>query len=115
MFHGMESMLEKVLPEVESFFYSTTTYNNCLPSLHVAVGLLIAKSVLVTKNKRYTYFIFFCIGSVIVSVIYLAIHWITDVVAGVALASLVFTLEKRFIQPKPLEKTGSLKSGEIKI
>lgn len=99
-FYGMESALEIVVPNVEQFLYSTTTYNNCFPSLHVAMTLLIAKSVSFTKNKKYTYFAYFCAISVILSVIYLAIHWITDVICGVALAFLVFYLQKRFIKEK---------------
>ena len=97
-FYGAESALESVIPSVNQFFYSTTTSNNCLPSLHVAMTLLIAKSVSLTKNKRYTYFAYFCAISVIVSVIYLAIHWITDVICGIILAFSVFYILKRFIK-----------------
>ena len=99
-FYGTESALETVIPSIESFFYSTTTHNNCFPSLHVAVALLIAKSVSITKNKKYTYFTYFCTVSVILSVIYLAIHWITDVLGGILLAFGVFYLQKKFIQEK---------------
>ena len=96
-FYGVESALEWVIPGVNEFFYSTTTFNNCLPSLHVAMTLLIAKSVFITKNKKYTYFVYFCAISVIISVIYLAIHWIIDVMFGIILAFTVFYLQKRFI------------------
>jgi len=99
-FYGIESALETVIPSVESFFYSTTTINNCLPSLHVAVTLLIAKSVSITKNKKLSYFTYFCAISVTLSVIYLAIHWITDVLCGVLLAFGVFYIQKKFIQEK---------------
>ncbi len=99
-FYAAESALETVIPSVENFFYSTTTPNNCFPSLHVAVTLLIAKSVSMTKNKKYTYFVYFCAVSVILSVIYLAIHWITDVLGGILLAFGVFYLLKKFILEK---------------
>ncbi|MFW6173672.1 MAG: phosphatase PAP2 family protein [Elusimicrobiota bacterium] len=97
-FYGIESPLETVIPTINQFFYSTTTCNNCLPSLHVSMALVIARTVSLTKNKRYTYFVYFCAISVIVSVIYLAIHWITDVICGVALAFFVFFLQKRLIK-----------------
>jgi len=99
-FYGTQSPLETVIPSIENFFYSITTHNNCFPSLHVAVTLLIAKSVSMTKNKKYTYFAYFCAVSVILSVIYLAIHWITDVLCGILLAFGVFYLQKKFIQEK---------------
>ncbi len=99
-FYGIESALEIVIPGVEHFFYSTTTCNNCFPSLHVAVTLLITKSVTLTKNKKLTYFSYFCSLSVILSVIYLAIHWITDVICGIILALSVFYLQKRLLKEK---------------
>ena len=96
--YGVESALENVIPTVEDFFYSTTTQNNCLPSLHVAITILVAWSVYLTGNKKLTYFAFFCMVSVILSVIYLAIHWITDVVFGAILAVVVILILKRFIR-----------------
>ena len=95
--YGTTSALNMVIPGVEHFFYSTTTNNNSFPSLHVAMTLLVAYTVSLTNNKRYTYFAYFCAICVICSVIYLAIHWITDVLGGIALTSAVFYLVKRFI------------------
>lgn len=91
-YFGIQSALEAILPGINQFFYSTTTYNNCFPSLHVAVSLLIAKSVSITQNKKFTYFGYFCALSVIISVIYLAIHWIIDVIGGIIIAFFAFYL-----------------------
>ena len=88
--YGSESALESVIPTVEQFFYTTTTTNNCLPSLHVAMTLLIARAVSLTQNKRFMYLAYFCAGAVIVGVIYLAIHWLIDVVAGMILAGIAW-------------------------
>jgi membrane-associated phospholipid phosphatase len=97
-YYGSSSALNTVIPGVEQFFYSTTTNNNCFPSLHVAISLLIAKTVSLTKNKRFIYLTYFCALSIIGSVIYLAIHWITDVIGGILLAFTIFYLIKRFIK-----------------
>jgi len=96
--YGTVSPLNAIIPGVEQFFYATTTNNNCFPSLHVAMTLVIAKTVSFTKNKRFIYLAYFCAICVICSVIYLAIHWITDVIGGILLAFLVFYLIKRFIK-----------------
>jgi membrane-associated phospholipid phosphatase len=97
-FYGSSFALETVIPSIEQFFYSATTTNNCFPSLHVAVTLLIARSVAYTTNKRYLYFTWVCAGAVIISVIYLAIHWIIDVLGGLILAWSAFYMVKRFIK-----------------
>ncbi len=95
-YYGLESALERIIPGIEQFFYSTTTNNNCFPSLHVAMTLLVAKSATYTKNKKLIYFSYFCAICVIISVIYLAIHWITDVIFGIILVFGVLYLLKKF-------------------
>ena len=97
-FYGIESALNTAIPKVESFFYTTTTQNNCLPSLHVATSILIAWSVRIAGNKKLSYFTYFCMVSVILSVVYLAIHWITDVIFGALLAIVVILLLNHLIR-----------------
>jgi membrane-associated phospholipid phosphatase len=98
IYYGSASALNTVIPGVEQFFYATTTNNNCFPSLHVAMVLLVAKTVSLTDNKRFIYLSYFCVICVICSVIYLAIHWITDVIGGILLTFAVFYVVKRFIK-----------------
>jgi membrane-associated phospholipid phosphatase len=99
-FYGGESALEMVIPLVENFFYNTTTINNCFPSLHVAMAIIIAKSTSFTKNKKYIYFTGICAFLVPISVIYLSIHWLTDVLGGILLAFGAFYLQCRILQGK---------------
>jgi membrane-associated phospholipid phosphatase len=97
-YYGTSSALNMVIPSIEQFFYTTTTTNNCFPSLHVAVSLLLVKTVSFTNNKRFIYLTYFCAICVICSVIYLAIHWITDVIGGILLTVGVFYLIKYFMK-----------------
>lgn len=96
-FYNIESALETVIPSVEQFFYSTTTQNNCLPSLHTAMTILVAWSIHITGNKKLSCFAYFTMISVILSVIYLSIHWITDVICGVLIAAVVIFILHRYI------------------
>ncbi|MBN2599109.1 MAG: inositol phosphorylceramide synthase [Candidatus Thermoplasmatota archaeon] len=97
-YYGTPSALNTVIPSIEHVFYTTTTNNNCFPSLHVAMSLLLVKTVSLTKNKRIIYVTYFCAICVICSVIYLAIHWITDVIGGILLALGVFYLVQHFMK-----------------
>jgi len=98
VYSNIDSALETAIPTVERFFYSMTTQNNCLPSLHVAMAILVAWSVRLTGNKKFTYFAYVSMISVIIAVIYLAIHWITDVICGMLLASAVILILRHFIK-----------------
>lgn len=60
--------------------------------------ILIAYSVSLTGNKKLTYFSYFVMISVIISVIYLSIHWITDVLAGGLLSVGVILLLKKYMK-----------------
>lgn len=91
-FYNYDSALELVIPSINNFFYFTTTSTNCFPSLHVAVSLLIALTVSTKYYKKYSYFVMFCALCVINSVIYLAIHWIIDVIGGILLSFVGFYL-----------------------
>jgi membrane-associated phospholipid phosphatase len=97
-YYNIGSALESVIPSIENFFYTTTTQNNCLPSLHTAITILIAYSASLTKNKKFTYFAYFTMISVIISVIYLSIHWITDVITGGLLAVGVIFILRKFMR-----------------
>jgi len=95
-YYGFTSALEMVIPNIENFFYSTTTSNNCLPSLHTAMTILVTYSVSLTNNKKLYFVNFFIMCSVIISVIYLSIHWISDVIIGALLSVGVITVIKKY-------------------
>jgi len=97
-YYNVKSALETIIPSVESFFYTTTTQNNSFPSLHTAITILIAYSISLTDNKRLKYFAYFTAITVIISVIYLSIHWITDVIAGAALSLGVILLLRKVLK-----------------
>jgi membrane-associated phospholipid phosphatase len=97
-YFGSTSALNTVIPGIEQFFYATTTSNNSFPSLHVAMAFLIANTVALTNNRRFTYLAYFSAICVLCSVIYLGIHWIIDVIGGILISFGSFYLAKRFTQ-----------------
>ena len=87
-----------MIPSIESFFYLTTTQNNCLPSLHTAMAILIAYCFSLTGNKKLEYFGYFVMVSVLISVVYLSIHWLVDVITGGLLSLGVIFILRRYIK-----------------
>jgi len=92
--HQLPSALNIAIPQIEAFFYSTTTQNNCFPSLHTAMSIIIFYTISLTENKRFQYIGLFMMVTVIISVLYLSIHWILDVIGGIIVALLAILLSK---------------------
>lgn len=97
-FYDLSSNLNMAIPNIENFFYLTTTQNNCFPSLHVAISTLFAWSSLYVKNKYYSNFLIIIMISVIFSVLYLSIHWILDVISGFLITILAILIIKYLIK-----------------
>ena len=85
-YYNNPSAFETVLSSIDNFFYTTTTTNNCLPSLHTAMTILIAYCFSLTGNKKLKYFGIIIAITVIISVVYLSIHWFIDVFIGIILS-----------------------------
>ena len=96
-YYQIPSALNTVFPNIETFFYHTTTSNNCFPSLHVSVSIIIAFSASYTKNKRFFYFTLFSMITIIISVLYLVIHWILDAIGGILISIIAMFIIKYFI------------------
>lgn len=95
---GLPSALNSVIPQVETFFYTTTTQNNCFPSLHTAMSIVISRTIFLTENKRFEYLGIFVMVTVIISVLYLSIHWIIDVIGGIIVALFALYLSEKTIK-----------------
>ncbi|MBS3778207.1 MAG: inositol phosphorylceramide synthase [Candidatus Thermoplasmatota archaeon] len=93
----LPSALNIAIPKIEIFFYTTTTQNNCFPSLHTAMSIIITRTIFTTENKRFQFLSLFVMVTVIISVLYLSIHWILDVIGGIIVALLSLYLTEKTI------------------
>jgi membrane-associated phospholipid phosphatase len=90
----LDSALEYILPGYEGVYYLVTTVNNCFPSLHVAFPTSIALVSLGAENRKLKWFTIASAVLIAFSTLYLKIHWLLDVVGGIALALFAFILLK---------------------
>jgi tRNA nucleotidyltransferase (CCA-adding enzyme) len=88
-YFGLQSALELIIPGVETSYYSITSINNCFPSLHIGFAVAVTVITFFSDNKRLKWIIPIFSLSVILATIYLAIHWLIDVIGGIALALIV--------------------------
>ncbi len=99
-YYNSSSALESIIPSIDKFFYLTTTVNNCLPSLHSAMTILVAYCLILTGNKKLKYFGIFVSITVIISVVYLSIHWLIDVFTGITISLGVIFLLRHYMKVK---------------
>ncbi|MBP2030124.1 membrane-associated phospholipid phosphatase [Methanohalophilus levihalophilus] len=63
------------------------TLNNCFPSLHAALSMMAMLVVLHNvESRRYRIFSIVTTATILFTILYLGIHWITDLVGGILLA-----------------------------
>lgn len=62
-----------------------TTVRNCFPSMHVSIAFAIMLLAWREKGRRFRWLMQFYGGSIIFATMYLEIHWILDVIAGMVL------------------------------
>jgi len=98
--NNIDSALSLIFPYIDHFFYLTTTSNNCFPSLHVGMSILICWSVKQTHNKRYYLFTLFSLICIVISVLYLAIHWIIDVIGGILVATAAIIISNAVLKKR---------------
>lgn len=74
-------------PAFESSYRALSGLNNCFPSLHTSISVSIALLASRSGIRRWAVFTWFHAAVIIFSIFYLGIHWFTDMVAGLLLAS----------------------------
>jgi len=84
-------------PLVREHLYSFNDINNCFPSLHTAISVALAALVWRSNMPRRLRVTAVALASGIVfSTLYLGIHWLADVLAGLALAAAAAWLATRW-------------------
>ena len=106
----VDSLLYTTYPQFQ-FLTSTVNVNtNVFPSLHTSLSVTVA---LLAFYSRREYPIWFWISillatSVVISTMYLGIHWLVDVIAGILLAVVSVELARRYV------KYGSFRTSSSK-
>ena len=81
--------LDEVSPLIMVYYRILSADDNCFPSLHTSLALTLMFVSLKGDNKRFAVLNVIAALSVMYSTLYLGIHWVSDVAAGVVLAMLV--------------------------
>lgn len=102
----VDSLLYTFWPQSQLITSEVNSNTNVFPSLHASLSATVALLAYRTRNiyPRWVPIATFLAISICISTMYLGIHWLTDVVAGIGLAVLSVHLAKR---ASHAEATGS--------
>ncbi|MDO9537249.1 MAG: phosphatase PAP2 family protein [Thermoplasmata archaeon] len=97
---GMEPLLYNFGPNVNDFFVNYDTFNNCFPSMHIGypVAILLSLMINVRGFKGYKYFLLAMIGLIALAIVYLGIHWITDIIGGFLIAIIGVIITEKYAE-----------------
>lgn len=82
-------------PAFESEYRALSGLNNCFPSLHTSISVTMAMLATRSGIRRWAVFTWIHAAIIIFSIFYLGIHWFTDMLAGIVLASFAVTVGLR--------------------
>ncbi|MCK5024778.1 MAG: phosphatase PAP2 family protein, partial [Thermoplasmata archaeon] len=97
LIRGMEPLLYNLDPNINEFFMGYETFNNCFPSMHIGFPSAILMTLVwnIQGYRGYKIFLFVMIILITLSIVYLGIHWLSDIAGGLLIALLgVFITEK---------------------
>lgn len=75
--------------------------NNCFPSLHAALSVMTTLFILFRTNlRRYKIFAVVTTIFILFAILYLGIHWITDMIGGIILAFIAYFIATRIFKTR---------------
>ncbi|PTD93566.1 inositol phosphorylceramide synthase [archaeon SCG-AAA382B04] len=83
--NGVSPLIFSVSPIASDFIIGVNGINNCFPSLHTSLAITIATIASFSDKTKWKIFAWFSAISIILSTLYLGIHWISDIIAGIGL------------------------------
>jgi membrane-associated phospholipid phosphatase len=93
---GVEPLIYEQFPRICAAITTIDPLDNCFPSLHVAMVFSAFLIICGTNYRRYKTFMYFAVPATIFAVLYLGIHWLIDILAGIMLALFTYYLAKTF-------------------
>ena len=84
----VEFLIPAVYPGFESQYRNISGLNNCFPSLHNSISLTLLLISSKSNNILFKSLFYMSVPIIMFSTIYLGIHWLTDMAAGILLATI---------------------------
>ncbi|MBM4030720.1 MAG: phosphatase PAP2 family protein [Planctomycetes bacterium] len=88
-------LLDDIHPAVMQAYRAMSGIDNCIPSFHTSLGLTMALLAWHTGRRPFALLMTFLAAANAFSTVYLGIHWVIDVAAGLVVGVLAYALARR--------------------
>jgi membrane-associated phospholipid phosphatase len=85
-------LLDDISPAIMQGYRTMSGVDNCFPSFHTSLAVTLALAARHAGRPRFARLIGFFAGAIVLSTIYLGIHWLADVAAGLFVGWLAYRL-----------------------
>ena len=89
---GVKLLIDTVYPAYHTQYRLVSGLDNSFPSLHTSVSVTMALLAGASGRRAWAWLVGIFASLTVFSTLYLGIHWVSDVVAGVGLAGISFVL-----------------------
>jgi membrane-associated phospholipid phosphatase len=98
---GMETLAYDLNPEISDWFRRIDPFTNGMPSLHIGIPAVVFLTLLRWDEdgrwRRYRHTVLGYILLTAFTIVYLGIHWLSDILGGLLVASLAVALTERSV------------------
>lgn len=104
---GVQFHMLDIFPSFEEQYRPLSGLNNCFPSLHTSVSVTVAILAIRSGIRRWQWLASISAALIVFSIFYLGIHWLSDMIAGVALASFASWMGMKLAGVEPAMGVGA--------
>ncbi len=96
---SVQPLMYQLSPAIQYGIFSTDTLVKSFPSLHTGLAVLAALYAR-KSDTTYSYTIAVLAVAIVVSTLYLGVHWLTDAAFALVLVACAYTLSRQFSEPR---------------
>ncbi len=93
---GIQPLMYELHPMIYEGITTVDPLDNCFPSLHAALVFSALLVINTTDLRRYAVFLTFTFFAIVFATLYLGVHWVTDILAGMMLTLFTFYIAKHY-------------------
>jgi len=95
---NVQPLMYELNPMIYAGITTVDPLDNCFPSLHAALIFSALLVIYTTNLRRYRVFLTLVFPTIVFATLYLGVHWVTDIAAGMTLSVFTFWIANHYCE-----------------